>query len=116
MEAILFSWEIQKGLGVVPAFINNITLSGLWLHEYKHYVNRDMEIKFLESDFHNLDSMIHNEYAGGVIKVKLAGNTGALASPNINVNLNYSILKAIQGDHKGKIQARMTLGITANLF
>lgn len=116
MEAILFSWEIQKGLGVVPAFINNITLSGLWMHEYKHYVNRDMEIRFLESDFNNLDSMLHNEYAGGQVRVRVAGNTGALASPNINVNISCSVLKAIQGEHKGKTQARMTMGITANLF
>ncbi len=116
MEAILFSWEIQKGLGVIPAFINSISLSGLWMHEYKHYVNRNMEIRYLESDFHNLDSMIHNEYAGGQIKVRVAGNTGALASPNINLSINYSILKALQGEHKGKTQARMTLGVTANLF
>ena len=115
-DAVLFSWETQKGLGVIPLYIHNISFIASYSGELVNFLNRDMEIFHLDEDFRELDSMQKNEYAGARIVLKSGINSGALASPSFSFSLSWGIQYGVAGINKGKLKDRFSIAMNFALF
>lgn len=116
LQTVLFSWEAQKGLGIIPLFLNSISLSALYQCEYVHDHMKSMGIKNIKEDFSTLSGMMKTEYAGASFAAKFAVNTGALASQSVNFNFIWNIHYGISGNNEGKIINTMSLGVNSTLF
>lgn len=115
-EATLFSWEVQKGFGVVPLYLGTLTLKTFYQEEYTTGLNRNMEIRYMKEDLDNFEFMGKNKYAGGSLVFILGGNTGALADKNINVSVTCKGVYCLEGSHKGETKFLMTSALNFPLF
>ena len=115
-DAVLFSWEAQKGLGVIPFYVHNISLIASYSGEFVNFLNRDMEIFHLDEDFRELGSMQKNEYAGARIVFKSGINSGALASPSFYFSVSWGFQYGLTGINKGKLKDRFSVAMNFALF
>ncbi|MBQ0039554.1 MAG: hypothetical protein KBS64_03930 [Treponema sp.] len=115
-EAVLFSWEIQKGLGMAPIFANTVSLKANYSGELVNYFNRSMEIRYLKEDIDSMDLMVRNDYAGGRLVFTFCGNTGAIANPNFIMALSCNMFIGVSGPHKGEAKSSFTASINMGLF
>lgn len=115
-EATLFSWEVQKGLGVISLYLGTLSLKTFYQEEYTTGLNRNMEIRYLKEDLENLDCMGKTKYAGGSLDLVLGGNTGAMADSSLNVSVSFKTVYCLEGSHKGETRFLVTSAMNFSLF
>ena len=115
-ESVLFSWEVQKGMGSVPLYVSTLSLNANYQDSYETGLNRNMEIRYLKEDFENVNDMVKNRYAGGSLVFKVGGNSGALANSDMNVSVTCKVLYGLEGEHKNETKFLLTSALNFALF
>ncbi|WP_407397402.1 hypothetical protein [Treponema sp.] len=115
-EAVLFSWEIQKGMGAIPLYVNTLTLKANYQEDFLTGLNRNMEIGNFSEDLQNIGEMLHDRYVGSSLILNFAGNTGALANPGINISLSCKVLHCLEGSNKGNTKILFNSMLNFSLF
>lgn len=115
-ESVLFSWEVQRGMGSVPLYVSTLSLNANYQDSYETGLNRNMEIRYLKEDFENVNDMVKNRYAGGSLVFKVGGNSGALANSDMNVSVTCKVLYGLEGEHKNETKFLLTSALNFALF
>lgn len=115
-ETTILSYEIQKGLGIIPLYMSTISLNAFFQNSFITGQNRNMEISYLRENFNNLKNMQQNKYAGGSLAFTIGGNTGVLANPTLNISIMGKVFYCIEGSKKGETQWNISSIMNFALF